>query len=301
MPIAMTIVRLLPQRITTVVRQLPHPFVIIVSAVVAISILMFIMTQLGAPATRLISYWQPQPVMVKPDLPSKPTALAPPVITGRVAPADLFDLRVDDGLYTNERAILIGELQTTFAYVSSRFGSVTQRRFTVTFSDDDSCGLHGLALTDQRIVQVYTCSNIGRDRAIAIMAHEMVHQLEQDRYGLPHLNADLILSEGMATWGAGKYWLGNQPDFRTYVRSQRQRGVAYPLATDYAGLGITAMNALYYEWASFVDYLITTYGREKFDHLYITGHNRPGSADYIGTYGKGLDVLEHEWSAWIDG
>ena len=25
------------------------------------------------------------------------------------------------------------------------------------------------------------------------------------------------------------------------------------------------MNGLYYEWASFVDYLIGTYGREKFD------------------------------------
>ena len=60
------------------------------------------------------------------------------------------------------------------------------------------------------------------------------------------------------------------------------------------------MNGLYYEWASFVDYLIGTYGREKFDALYVSGHSAPGSADYTGVYGKRLDVLEQEWQAWLD-
>ena len=73
-----------------------------------------------------------------------------------------------------------------------------------------------------------------------------MHQLQQDRYGSQHLSADLILSEGMATWGAGVYWLGEHPDFRRYVRAQRTNGISYPLATHYAGRGVAVMNALYY-------------------------------------------------------
>jgi hypothetical protein len=132
------------------------------------------------------------------------------------------------------------------------------------------------------------------------MAHEFAHQLAQDRYGPAHLSADLILAEGVATWGAGEYWLSGQPDFRSFVRGQRAAGVFYPLATDYTGMGIGAMNALYYQWASFVDFLISSYGRAKFDQVYIAGQGAPGSADYRGVYGKQLDVLEQEWQAWLD-
>ena len=61
------------------------------------------------------------------------------------------------------------------------------------------------------------------------------------------------------------------------------------------------MNALYYEWASFVDFLITTYGREQFDRLYVSGGGgAPGGADYAGVYGKELHALEAEWIAWLD-
>ena len=164
---------------------------------------------------------------------------------------------------------------------------------------DDSCGLHGIAYTEARSVQVFTCDSIARPRAVAIMAHEFVHQLAQDRYGPAHLNADMILLEGLATWGAGDYWLGGQPDFRGYVRAQRASGVFYPLATDYTTVDIGGMNALYYQWASFVDYLITTYGRDKFDKLYVSGHSAPGSSDYAGVYGKRLDQLEQEWQGWL--
>jgi hypothetical protein len=173
-------------------------------------------------------------------------------------------------------------------------------RFHASVRVDSGCGLHGIAYTDVRDVQAFTCNDISRDRAVAIMAHEFVHQLEQDRYGPPHLSSDLILAEGAATWGAGEYWLGGKPDFRSYVRDQRANGLFYPLATDYNGLGITAMNALYYQWASFVEYLIGAYGRDKFDAVYVTGGSAPGAADYAGVYGKGLDALEREWKAWLD-
>lgn len=228
-----------------------------------------------------------------------PAPVPPPQINGDARPVAQFDIAVDDGLYAGERAELDGDLHKALGYVSQRFGSGPSGAFKAVVSWDNGCGLHGIAYTEARSVQVFTCDSIARPRAVAIMAHEFVHQLAQDRYGPAHLSADMILLEGVATWGAGDYWLGGQPDFRSYVREQRRSGVFYPLATDYTTVDINGMNALYYQWASFVDYLIATYGRDKFDKLYVSGHSAPGSSDYAGVYGKGLDQLEQEWQGWL--
>ena len=216
-------------------------------------------------------------------------------------PAGELAIQVDDGLYPTERPELTGDLNQALVYVSGRFGGGLSGPVTVSVLSDSGCGLSGIAYTDVRAVQVSSCPDIARGRAVAILAHEFVHQLQQDRYGPPHLSADMILLEGMATWGAGAYWLGGQPDFRSYVREQRAAGTLYPLATSYSGLGIGAMNALYYQWASFVEFLVQAYGREQLDRVYVTGHGDPGSADYAGVYGKDLGALEQEWLAWLDG
>jgi hypothetical protein len=226
----------------------------------------------------------------------------PAPITGNAVPnpSAQFDTIIEGGLYPNEHAAMTSDLQDAYAYASERFGNGATSQFKAAVTIDEGCNLHGVAYTDERIVQVFSCNDLPRARAVAIMAHEFAHQFEQDRYGPAHLHSDMILSEGTATWAAGKYWLGDQADFRSYVREQRSSGVFYPLATNYNGLGIGAMNALYYQWASLVDFLITTYGRDKFDQVYVTGQSAPGSSDYAGVYGKGLDVLEQEWQAWLD-
>lgn len=219
-------------------------------------------------------------------------------ISGRMLPADSFVMAVDDGLYPDGREDLQTALGAAYAYVAGRFGAGASGQFTAAIHNQPDCGLHGLADTNARIVNVYTCPSIGSDRAVAIMAHEMVHQLAADRYGPPHLSADMILLEGLATWGAGSYWLGPYQTFRDYVRGE-YGDPPYALATNYAGLGVGAMNALYYEWASFVEFLIQTYGRASFDKLYVSGSSQPGTADYQGVYGKGLADLEAEWRAWL--
>jgi hypothetical protein len=214
--------------------------------------------------------------------------------------AGAMELRADDGLYANEREQLRVDVEQALAYAANRFGSGLKTSVIASVVRDDSCSLHGIAYTDVRNVQVFTCDSIARSQAVAILAHEFTHQLAQDRYGPAHLHADLILSEGVATWAAGRYWLGGKPDFRSYVRDQRRAGVSYPLATHYEGQGVGVMNALYYQWASFVEFLVGTYGREAFDRLYVSGAGDPGSADYAGVYGKGLPELEQEWLAWVD-
>jgi len=273
---------------------------LIAAVAAALSILVLVLTRPSEPATRLISRWQPQPMLTAPEARAgQPGAPSPAPLSGAAVQVAAFDLRVDEGLYPAEREALAAEAQQALAYVTQRFGSGPDARFTAALVQEPGCGLHGLAYTDQHLVQVFTCGSIGRQRAVSILAHEIVHQLCQDRYGPDHLHADLILAEGVATWGAGRYWLGGQPDFRSFVRAQRQAGQFYPLATHYQGLGIAAMNTLYYQWASFVDFLIATYGRERFDQLYVTGRSAPGSADYQGVYGKPLDELEREWVAWL--
>jgi hypothetical protein len=253
----------------------------------------------GPAAKKLISRWRPEPMLTRPE---QPAPNPPPPLSGNTQPLPgaLFDLSVDDGLYADQREQLSADLSRALAYVTQRFGNGPSQPFRAAVRIDASCGLHGIAYTDVRNVQTFACNSIGRERAVAIMAHEFVHQLEQDRYGPAHLSSDTILAEGAATWGAGEYWLGGKPDFRSFVREQRANGLSYPLATDYNGLGVTAMNAIYYQWASFVEYLVGAYGREKFDAVYVRGGSGIGSADYAGVYGKSLDVLEREWLAWLD-
>ena len=219
-------------------------------------------------------------------------------ITQRLADQQL-QIEIAPGLYAGQEEDLRAELVSALAYVSERFGSGPSIPLTVLVEQERGCGLNGVAYTDVHTVHVYTCDAISPGRAVAILAHEFIHQLAQDRYGQRHLSADLILSEGVATWGAGSYWLGGHPDFRSYVAAQRRNGSAYALAMSYVGQGIDVMNALYYQWGSFVEFLIQTYGRERFDELYITGANAPGSADYARIYGKPLNVLEREWEAWL--
>jgi hypothetical protein len=279
---------------------LPRPVLLLPIALLSALILWWSMAP-SQSSQRLISRWRPNTILTQPENPAQSPTLAPAALSGDAQPvaAGQYDLSVDDGLYADQRDQLAAELDSALAYVSARFGNGPSERFHAAVQIDSGCGLHGIAYTDVRTLQTFTCEGISRDRAVAIMAHEFVHQLEQDRYGPAHLHSDTILSEGAATWGAGKYWLGDTPDFRTYVRNQRRSGVFYPLATDYNGLGVGAMNALYYQWASFVEYLVGAYGREKFDAVYVLGGGGFGTADYAAVYGKGLDALEGEWQAWI--
>lgn len=231
----------------------------------------------------------------RPLLPGVATPTAIP-LSGEYMPVGALDIITAEGLFSVEdKQALAGELAQALAYVSARFGGGPSGRVSAYVGVEPGCGIHGIAYTAERTVQVYTCAELPRSRAVNIMAHEFVHQLAHDRYGARHLQADMILLEGVATWGAGDYWLGGEPSFAAFVRPWLAAGHTLPLATSYVGRPIGDMNTLYYEWASFVEFLIKAYGREPFDQLYLSGSSAPGSADYQGVYGKSLEQLEAEW------
>lgn len=225
----------------------------------------------------------------------------PASISGQTFQRVELDITTAEGLYgASDQQRMADEIEQALAYASRRFGSGPTDAIEVYIGAEAGCNLNGLAYTDRRLVQVFTCADLPRERAVNILAHEFVHQLAHDYYGAQHLQADMILAEGVATWAAGSYWLGDHPSFASFVRHHYQaEGRMLPLPTSYVGRSIADMNQLYYQWAAFVAFLLETYGREKFDALYVSGGGNPGAADYIGVYGKPLDELEREWLAWL--
>jgi hypothetical protein len=238
----------------------------------------------------------------RPRAPGEPTPSPAPLIgdTATASAGGLIVLTTAEGLFdAQEQARFAADLDRALDYVVQRFGTAPKGPISTFAGLEPGCGIHGIAYTDVRTVQVFTCRDLPASRAVNILAHEFVHQLCHDRYGDRHLSTDLILSEGTATWGAGQYWLGDAASFRQFVRPWLESGSEIPLSESYVGRPIADMNQLYYQWASFVEYLIENYGREKFDQLYLTGDNYPASADYLGVYGKQFEQLEAEWKAWV--
>jgi hypothetical protein len=184
-----------------------HPLLVI--TIVASSLLL----NLWWPGSAAFSIWR----RAASGQPKQAANLAGPAgLAGDMQALEQFDLRVEEGLYPNERQALAAELQSALGYVADRIGHRPSSRFTAVLVREENCRLHGLAYTDDlRTVQIFSCNDIPRARAVALMSHEFVHQIQQDYYGPAHLSSDIILSEGMATFAAGKYWLDGKPDFRS--------------------------------------------------------------------------------------
>jgi hypothetical protein len=213
----------------------------------------------------------------------------------------LLNLYTTNGSYTVEQVRGLAQpIHDALTYVQTRTDMQLSEPVTIIFDRRDSCGLDGAAFTQKRTIILYACTSTPTNRAINILAHEFVHQLAHDRYGPAHLQADLILSEGLATWGAGKYWLGDEASFRSFVH-KHYAAQLLPLGSHYRDYGtIDAMNRLYYQWASLVDFLIETRGRESFDALYASGRGmNPNTADYVTVLGSDLAGVEEQWRAWL--
>lgn len=238
-------------------------------------------------------------VAERPVAPGQPTPTAVPLV-GNLTQLNQLEVVSAEGLFNDEeKARLAAETERALRYVEQRFETAPTGRISAYFGLEPACGIHGIAYTAERTTQVFTCHELPISRAVNIMAHELVHQLCHDRYGDRHLSADLVLLEGTATWGAGDYWLSGSPNFRSFVQPWLAAGQELPLGQSYVGLPISSMNQLYYQWASFVEFLIEQYGRPKFDQVYVTGSSDPGSSDYSGVYGKRFDELEAEWKQWV--
>lgn len=175
----------------------------------------------------------------------------------------------------------------------ARWGSGAKLPFDAVYMDNEACELRGMTDVNdgRRNSEVFTCDSISSDRALVIMSHEMGHMLLFDYYGHEAETAvDTILAEGTATWIAGDTW---KVDYQH---------VSAPLPLSNGWHNTDEQNTIYAEWASFVDFLIATYGRAAFDKLYASGHDvSTGRADYAGVLGKDIATLESDWRAAMAG
>jgi hypothetical protein len=201
---------------------------------------------------------------------------------------------------------LAPDFEEAIERVGLRLRAQLSGRVAISFEPPQSgpCALRGLTRSHERMIQLYYGPDTSRQLILPIVAHELAHELQHDYYGWDaHRRSDTILLEGQATWASADYSrdADGRPTWASAAEQALAQGQLLPLATDLArDCRRTTRNAAYTGWASFVDFLIVTYGRERFDRLYRSeGGRAPGSADYAGVYGKALAVLDQEWRVWL--
>jgi hypothetical protein len=190
--------------------------------------------------------------------------------------------------------------------------SYIQKRFDVALGARVSVGVYPVSLAPGRgtrgIAYTYGDTNVriyyrpGEDQhdALVILSHELAHALQAQAYGKEaQSRADTVLLEGLASWISGEYWLSlsDSTSFQARARELYQAGYSGNLAA----MGKQNLDVAYDMWAGFVDYLAYTYGWDKLNTLYVSCTGRaPGSADYVGVYGKSFQELYTEWYATLE-
>ena len=190
------------------------------------------------------------------------------------------------------------------------------------------CPVRGLAVTGRVSgpLQAWVVADdkTATDRVIAVSAHEIAHHVGWARFGGI---GDGLLGEGLATWLAQDSWLRwhGWDSLDEAVRGFRSDGTYIPFAQRGESQGrvsdaecLARRDTLYTEYASFVEFLIDTYGLVRFEELAETiatvaitvGPDpptptpaqalRPPTPDYQAVYGRSLEELEQEWLRRVD-
>jgi hypothetical protein len=240
-------------------------------------------------------------------LPSPFAGTPAPLLEGQLvtstAHLDLY--RIEGGLTITVLLSLAPRFEQAIDRVSERMDAHLSGRVALSFepAQRGPCALRGLTLSHQRIIRLYYAPDIPEERVLAVVAHELAHELQHDYYGWPaHQRSDTILLEGQATWASGDYALDRdgRPSWQGAAERALAEGALPPLDISLeADCRTATRNSAYVGWASFVAYLLRD-GRERFDALYRSGGgHRPGTADYHGVYGKPLHQLDQEWRDWL--
>ena len=213
-------------------------------------------------------------------------------------------------------SVFPGELIVTF--VSPRSERVGPMELV-----SGQCPVRGLAITGRVSgpleAWVVADDESTADQVIAAAAHEIAHHVGWARFGGI---GDSLLAEGLATWLAQESWLkwhgwGSLDDA---VRGFRSNGTYIPFAQRDEGQGpvsdeacLARRDTLYTEYASFVGFLIDTYGLARFEELADTILTvtitvrpapptpaparalKPPTPDYQAVYGRSLEELEQDW------
>ncbi|NJK81024.1 MAG: hypothetical protein HC914_14465 [Chloroflexaceae bacterium] len=182
--------------------------------------------------------------------------------------------RLPGGLTAPEIRRLSAAVEEAIASGSTMMGRGLRGRVALRFEPRQTgpCAIRGLTLSSERTIRMFYEPGFDVQRIQVILAHEFIHQLQHDYYGVPaHLESDVILLEGMAVWASNPYYRDatGQPYYRAQVQQKRSTGTLLPLTTSLEADCRTGTRvSIYDQWGSFTEYLLVTYGRERFDVVY---------------------------------
>jgi hypothetical protein len=235
-------------------------------------------------------------------------AQAPAAATRLLQRTPHFEVYLGTGSLSRADALrLAARLESTVEKVGQRLGMPFNARERIYFQAPQRgvCAVRGLTTSSRRQIQLFYGPGTEIDRLQAILAHELAHQLQRERFGdRVQRAADIVLLEGWAVVASDDFARtpdGSEARWRDRLREVVARNELLPLTVDLnQDCRTTTRNAIYDEWASFVDFLLKRNGNDALAALYRSSTGRrAGTANYQGVYGKSFMELEAEWRAWV--
>ena len=143
----------------------------------------------------------------------------------------------------------------------------------------------------------YTDRNYSGGRIEEVLTHETIHLLDQQISIKRRLT---FLAEGLAVWGSGGHYKPEDLSPRAAALVATGRYIPLPQIID--NFYPVQHEIGYLEAGAFVEYLVDTYGWEKFKQLYsrLQASNDGNDAERLSQslqveYGKSLEQIEQEW------
>lgn len=242
-----------------------------------------------------------------------------------VAETEHFRFYAQDDYIPVDQEWWTEQAEVLYDYVSERLdGAQSPKKIELAFTTPETreCPVRGLASSeDGPVIIIYADETYDEDYLLGVLSHEIGHAISGQGFpdGLPdHLG----LTEGLATWASGKYWLAwkDAPSFEALMQQYIEEGVFEPPTQNYNLEGIypwdeknigpdclERRDRVYSAWGSFLGYLIETYGWDKAHQLFQQRRVDLGNRtiiyppDYEGIYGKAINQLEADWLATFQG
>ena len=234
-----------------------------------------------------------------------------------LAETDHFLIHANDGYFPADVERFARDAEEVYDYVSARVGITAREKIGVLFARPRPAPCPETGYTDrptpgfEATIVIFADETTSRTQIMGVLAREVGRVLLR--------NQSWRLSEtsyalGYPVWAAGRYWHAWQesPSFDESVRAYLERSQYLSLREHYGfgailALGCTERNEILpTEWASFIDFLLSEYGAEKFEALLRSPKSEPVEtdeghasydipADYQDVYGLELNQLEAQW------
>lgn len=236
----------------------------------------------------------------------------------KLAETEHYVIYTQDGYFPVDQVWWLEQVEEVYAYVSDRMQNAqVKEKILLGFvpPDEQVCPVRGLASHDHPpVVLIFASPESSRAYLLGVLAHETGHAISSE--GIPGgMPDDLALTEGLATWASEKYWIEwiGASSLDALIQQYMDDGIYESIRENYNLHGIypwqnpgkdclARRDKVYSEWASFLGYLIRSYGWVKAYQLFRTpppkqqeGQEIHFPPDYEGIYGKSLNQLESEW------